>query len=171
MGHHVTGIDLTQSMILEARQVAQQLQIPAEFFVMDAEKPDFPAHSFDAVVTRNLTWSLPHLPQAYASWHELLRPGGVLINFDADYCREERPAALPANHAHRDITSDLMRDYEEMKDLLRPTQLPRPQWDQELLAQAGFGGITLDTQVWQRIYRETDEFYNPTPIFTVAAIA
>ena len=31
---------------------------------MDAEKPDFAPHSFDVLVTRNLTWGLPHLAEA-----------------------------------------------------------------------------------------------------------
>ncbi len=169
-GHKVTGIDLTASMIDEARRVAKSLGSDAQFLVMDAENPQFPARSFDAVVTRNLTWTLPHLDSAYKKWHELLKPGGVLINFDADYCRE-KPAPLPENHAHKLIDGSLMREYEAIKDTLRPMQCARPQWDVELLRSAGFGGISVDTSVWKRIYGEVDEFYNPTPIFTISAVA
>ena len=138
---------------------------------MDAAAPDFPAQSFDAIVTRKLTWCLPHLDQAYRKWHELLKPGGRLINFDADYCREEPPASLPEHHAHQDVGADLMREYERMKNILRPAQCPRPQWDLELLAAAGCSHITVDTGVWQRIYRKQDEFYDPTPGFVIAATA
>ena len=87
-GHHLTGIDLTEDMIQEAKRLSRVLELPAQFYVMDGENPDFPDGSFDAVITRNLTWSLPHLAQAYAQWRKLLKPQGVLINFDADYCRE-----------------------------------------------------------------------------------
>ena len=171
LGHRVTGIDLTPEMVTEARRMAGVLEIPADFYVMDAEAPPFAGGSFDAIVTRNLTWNLPHLQRAYTQWHGLLKPGGLLLNFDADYCREDASAPLPACHAHRDIDAGLMQAYERMKEALRPTQRPRPQWDVELLEAAGFRDIRVDTEVWRRIYGEVDEFYNPTPIFAIAAIA
>ena len=49
------------------------------------------------------------------------------------------------------------------------SQKERPAWDADLLLSAGFEQITIDTGVWKRIYREIDEFFNPVPIFTVAA--
>lgn len=168
-GHYVTGIDLTEEMLLQAKKSGEILKIPADFFVMDAEKPDFAPGSFDALVTRNLTWGLPHLQEAYRNWYDLLKPGGVLINFDADYCREKKVEVLPENHAHKGIAPALTQEYERFKDTLRPVQQARPQWDVQLLMEAGFCNITVDTGLWQRIYREIDEFYNPTPIFTIAA--
>lgn len=170
-GHHVTGIDLTPEMIDEAKQISCELKISSKFYVMDAENLDFPAQSFDAIVTRKLTWALPNLTQAYARWHELLKPGGILINFDADYCREKSSSPLPVHHAHQDVSADLMKEYERMKNILRPIQQPRPQWDVKLLTTAGFHNITIDTSVWQRIYNKLDEFYDPTPGFTITAIA
>lgn len=168
-GHTVTGIDLTEDMILQAKKSAEILGIPADFVVMDAEAPAFAPETFDALVTRNLTWGLPHLQEAYRNWYALLKPGGILINFDADYCREKQAEALPGNHAHKGIAPELSQEYERFKDTLRPVQQPRPKWDVELLTEAGFRNITVDTGVWQRIYQEFDEFYNPTPIFAIAA--
>ena len=46
---------------------------------------------------------------------------------------------------------------------------PRPQWDVQLLIEAGFERVTVDKGVYKRIYAEIDEFFNPTPIFTIAA--
>lgn len=170
-GHQVTGIDLTPDMITAAKATATCLSIPADFLVMDAEEPAFAPRSFDAIVTRNLTWTLPHLEAAYARWHTLLKLGGVLINFDGDYCREKVPDVLPPNHAHQGIGAKLMLEYESMKDILRPTQQPRPQWDIMLLKRAGFHNIQVDQSIWKRVYGQADEFYNPTPIFTISAIA
>ena len=45
----------------------------------------------------------------------------------------------------------------------------RPQWDTELLIAAGFEKACIDTGVYRRIYREKDEFFNPIPIFVIAA--
>ena len=169
-GHQVTGIDLTPEMIDEARQTAEKLGLAVDFQVMDGEEPAFAPGSFDAIVSRNLTWTLPHLERAYARWHSLLSPQGVLINFDADYCREEQKT-LPSHHAHETISSQLWGQYEEMKNKLRPQQRPRPQWDVELLQKAGFRQIAVDQEVWQRLYPKEDAFYNPTPIFAVTARA
>lgn len=170
-GHTVTGIDLTPAMIDEARRTAAALGSTARFAVMDAACPAFAPGSFDALVTRNLTWTLPDLAAAYRSWRRLLRPGGVLVNFDADYCRETAPAALPANHAHKGIAPALWAQYEQIKAGLRPAQQPRPAWDVQLLRRAGFAQVQVDGSVWRRIYARQDEFYNPTPIFALSARA
>ncbi len=169
-GHHVTGIDITPEMIKEAKRLSDKLNLSADFYVMDAEKPNLPKASFDAIVTRKLTWTLPNLPSAYRAWHELLKPNGVLINFDADYCREKK-TELPPHHAHQDVGDKLMSEYERMKSVLRENQKPRPQWDRELLLEAGFSSIEIDNDVWDRIYTQKDEFYDPTKGFAIIAKA
>lgn len=170
-GHQVTGIDLTEEMISEAKRTGEALNIPAAFSVMDAEAPDFAPGSFDVLVTRNLTWGLPHLENAYQNWHKLLKPGGILVNFDADYCREKNEQPLPENHAHKGIPDRMKQEYEAFKAELRPGQQPRPMWDMALLEKAGFRDIQIDEEVYRRIYCEFDEFYNPTPIFAITARA
>ena len=171
-GHQATGIDLTPDMIRGARETAEVLGIEADFHIMDAEHPDFEPESFDVLVTRNLTWTLPHLPEAYASWYHLLKPGGVLINFDADYGRvleEGDGEELPENHAHKLLDPFLKQENDEITMEIASYQMPRPQWDVQLLVEAGFEKISVDMGVYRRIYREIDEFYNPVPIFTIAA--
>ena len=172
-GHCVTGIDLTPEMIERARETAGILGLDAAFYVMDAEHPAFEPESFDLLVTRNLTWTLPHLEKAYGAWYGLLKPGGVLVNFDADYCRAleegQEETALPDNHAHKLVDPALQRENDEISMELYAYQMPRPQWDVQLLIAAGFQRVSVDVGVYSRIYREIDEFYNPTPIFTIAA--
>ena len=171
-GHTVTGIDLTSEMISRAEEFAKAVKVPAKFLVMDAECPNFPPESFDAIVTRNLTWTLPDLQKAYRSWHELLAKGGTLINFDADYCHEFSDAedlALLPDHAHKLIPTDLVAENEEITQELCAYQKRRPEWDLRLLLDAGFSRVTVDAGVWKRVYPVPDEFYNPTPIFTIAA--
>lgn len=172
MGHDVVGIDLTAEMIDAAKETAEQLELPAEFYVMDAERPDFPDESFDVVLSRNLTWTLPHLEAAYAQWYRVLKPGGILLNFDADYCRETPmpKQVLPEHHAHRDVSDDCVAMYEHLKGELVSGQSPRPGWDVALLNAAGFHDIAVDSTPSERLYRTMDEFYNPTPIFTICAV-
>ena len=85
LGHRVTGIDLTPSMIQEAKEIGQTLHSSAQFRVMDAEKLLFADESFDMVISRNLTWTLPHPQEAYREWQRVLKPGGLLLNFDGNY--------------------------------------------------------------------------------------
>ena len=171
-GHETTGIDLTPEMIEHAEHMAAVLGVDASFSIMDAEEPEFEAESFDVLVTRNLTWTLPHIEKAYREWFRILKPGGVLINFDADYSaalEEEDETELPENHAHKLVPDYLRAENDAITMELGAYHGPRPQWDVQLLVEAGFERVTVDMGVYKRIYREIDEFYNPTPIFTIAA--
>ena len=168
-GHRVTGIDLTEDMIRGARHSASILGINPTFLVMDAESPTFAPESFDAIVTRNLTSFLPNLPQAYKKWRGLLRKGGILINFDADYHHDHSYAPLPENHSHNDLTAEQNAAYAHIESEMRELQQPRPNWDMALLAGAGYQDRRVDRDCYHRIYREIDKFYNPTPIFCITA--
>ena len=171
-GHEATGIDLTPDMIERARETVNILGLDATFNVMDAERPEFDPESFDVLVTRNLTWTLPHLEEAYREWYKLLKPGGVLINFDADYSaalEEEDEIELPENHAHKLVPDYMRAENDAITMEVGAYQGPRPQWDVQLLVKAGFERVVVDMGVYKRIYREIDEFFNPTPIFTIAA--
>lgn len=169
-GHRVTGIDLTEEMIRGARRTAVRLELYPTFLVMDAEEPDFEQESFDAIVTRNLTSFLPNLPRAYEKWYGLLRRGGILINFDGDYHNVQADGTLPENHAHKDLTQAQNTAYAHISGALRAIQRPRPMWDLELLAEAGYRERRVDWDVYRRVYREIDRFFNPTPIFCLTAI-
>ena len=166
------GIDLTPNMIEHAKHMAAVLGLDARFQLMDAEEPDFESESFDVLVTRNLTWTLPHIEKAYREWYRILKPGGILINFDADYCaalEDEDEHDLPANHAHKLVPDCMMQENDSITMEIGAYHGPRPQWDVQLLIEAGFERVTVDTGVYRRIYAEIDEFFNPTPIFTIAA--
>ena len=171
-GHETVGIDLAPEMIEHAGHMAGVLGLDVRFAVMDAESPDLPSESFDAVVTRNLTWTLPDVQKAYTEWHRLLKKGGVLINFDADYSaaleKDDEPE-LPENHAHKLVPQEMKAENDAITLEIGKRQKPRPEWDVELLTGIGFEKVTVDTEVYKRIYAEVDEFYNPVPIFTVAA--
>ena len=73
------------------------------------------------------------------------------------------------NYAHKLIPPGLAEENDEITQELCAYQKRRPEWDLRLLIDAGFSRVTVDTGVWKRVYAEPDEFYNPTPIFTIAA--
>ena len=172
-GHYVEGIDLTASMIEEAKILAAKSGVNSVFKVMDAENLLYPDESFDIVLSRNLTWTLPHPRKAYGEWHRVLKKGGMLLNFDADYGKEHLVQdlnSLPQNHAHHNINSDLLAECDSIKANLDISQLRRPQWDSSVLQQIGFAHVDTDETVGKRIYSQHDEFYNPTPLFLIRAV-
>ena len=93
-GHRTTGIDFTRAMLQEAEETADSYAANASFLYMDAQALDFPDNSFDAIVTRNLTWTIPEPEKAYQEWHRVLRPGGILLNLYAIITRRN-PTFLP----------------------------------------------------------------------------
>ena len=59
LGHKVIGVDMSAKMLGEAKKNLRELKISADFKRMNAQSLDFDDETFDAVVTRNLTWTLP----------------------------------------------------------------------------------------------------------------
>ena len=89
-GHRLTGIDLTESMLETARENEKLFDVEIDFKLMNVQETTFPSESFDVIVTRNVTWTLPDPEKAYREWHRILRPGGILLNFDANYADNVR---------------------------------------------------------------------------------
>ena len=171
-GHEVTGIDLTPSMIESARQLAAEEGINCVFKVMDAEKPDFADDTFDVVISRNLTWTLPDPQGAYRQWIRVLKKGGLLLNIDGNYGKDNSAdtSSLPEKHAHHTLGNKVLLENEAIKRQLPITFHSRPAWDFEILSGIGIEEFRIDTGISKRIYINKDEFYNPTPLFALAAI-
>ena len=166
-GYQVTGVDLTPDMVENARTLAEEEKTDCEFLVMDAENLRFADESFDVVISRNLTWTLPDVKSAYREWVRVLKKGGILLNFDANYGLSDFTdlSELPDNHAHQEIGDDMMRECEEIKRQLPISSYSRPAWDLETLGAMKLQEFSVDLGISSRIYVEKDEFYNPTPMF------
>ena len=82
-GHKLTGIDCSKEMIEVAKKNCKNTD--SEFYVMDSHKLDFSDNSFDIIVCRNVTWTLYNPKKAYKEWTRVLKPGGKIIIFDANW--------------------------------------------------------------------------------------
>ncbi len=147
--YRVTAIDLTPKMLDEARKNAASLAERIEFIEMNAEHLLFADESFDVIVTRNLTWNLPHPEKAYSEWHRVLRKGGLLLNFDANWYNylfdEKAKVAYSAdrkNAAEKGVDDLNIGDrFEVMEKIARRipiSAIEGPDWDRELLTAMGF---------------------------------
>ena len=174
-GHRVTGIDLTPAMLAEAEQTAGAQGVSVRFLLMDAQDTDFPDGSFDALVTRNLTWTLPDPEAAYREWHRLLRPGGVLLNFDADYAENVRHQGQWRSsitetgvYGHCGMTPALSEENAAITLAVPASRHPRPAWDVGLCRAAGFSAVAADEAAGRRILGGRD--LPDAPLFLLKAI-
>ena len=163
----MTAVDLTPAMLAEAKKNAGALAGSTRFLEMNAEALDFANRSFDVVVSRNLTWNLPHPAQAYAEWARVLRPGGLLLNFDANwYAYLFDDAARRAYDRDREISAaqgvwdqNVGENFDVMDDIARRLPLSdvrRPEWDLAQLRALGLHA-EADEAVWQRVWSEDEK--------------
>ena len=170
-GHEIIGTDLTPEMVENSRKLAEEEGVSCAFMQMDAENPEFPDDTFDVVISRNLTWTLPNVEHAYQEWIRILKKGGILLNFDANYGMSDfsDTSGLPSTHAHYTVGDEMMRECEEIKRQLPISSYSRPAWDLETLGKMKLESFSIDLGISSRIYKEKDEFYNPTPMFLLCA--
>ena len=171
-GKEIFYYDVIDSTNTRAKQLAEEEQADCEFAVMDAENPEFPDGTFDVIISRNLTWTLPHVKHAYGEWLRVLKKGGVLLNFDANYGITDfsNVEDLPENHAHNMLGNEMMRECEEIKRQLPISSYSRPAWDLETLGAMSLKEFHMDLGISSRIYLEKDECYNPTPLFMLRTV-
>ncbi len=181
LGYDVTAIDLTPAMLEEAKKNAGSMSGSIRFMEMNAEALDFEDASFDVVISRNLTWNLPHPNAAYAEWVRVLRPGGLLLNFDANwyaYLFDEKAQAAydqdRINSAERGVwDQNVGENFDVMEDIARRVPLSsirRPAWDLAELRSLGLHA-RADERIWQRLWSEEEKLnFSSTPLFMVRAV-
>ena len=182
-GYRVTAGDYTPAMLDEARANARNegVEDVIRFARMDAEALEAANGTFDVVVSRNLTWNLPHPERAYAEWLRVLKPGGLLLNYDANWYAHLYDVELRrAYEADRQATQDagikdeyVGTDIDAMEDIARQMPLSpveRPAWDEGVLRELGAAQVEVDPQVWERVFSPEERVnYASTPMFRVKA--
>lgn len=177
-GYAVTAVDLTPSMLAEAKKNAGGLSNKIDFREMNAEALQFSDASFDVVISRNVTWNLPHPEQACAEWCRVLADGGLLLNFDANWY-----AYLFDDNAREGYRQDrknseemglgdvnIGENFDVMEDIAHKVPLSavnRPEWDVHVLTGLGLR-VCTDCQVWERVWdRQEKTNCASTPLFLV----
>ena len=181
MGYQVTAVDYTESMLKEARNNAGIWRDRICFLRMNAEQLEFPENRFDVIVTRNLTWNLPHPEKAYGEWCRVLKPGGLLLNFDANWYRylydrearegylKDRENILAEGVANETDGTDIPAM--EAIAVQAPLSLAlRPEWDRKVLERLGME-MEADPEIWRRVWTREERINNSsTPMFLIRAV-
>lgn len=178
-GYRVTAVDYTREMLEKAMENAGNLCERISFYRMDAQNLEFEDNRFDVIISRNLTWNLEKPDKAYEEWMRVLKPGGKLLNFDANwygylYDEEKRQAYERDRKNVEQMDLDdhyLCTDIDAMEQIALKMPLSakvRPAWDVEVLNRIGAGEVCADTQVWERVWSTEEKLnYGSTPMFMV----
>lgn len=181
-GYHVDAVDYTEGMLEKAKENAGDLCRNIRFWRMDAQKLDFEDNTFDVVISRNLTWNLEHPDVAYREWVRVLKAGGRLLNFDANwygYLYEEEQRKAYEND-RKNVENNSLDDHYLCTDIERMerialqvplSKISRPRWDVKTLREAGLLGIRTDTEIWKTVWSEEERLnYQSTPMFMVTGV-
>lgn len=180
-GHAVTGIDLSIGMLKQAEKNAHDFGVNCIFHPMNADNLLFDSNSFDLIINRNVTWTIPNMMDCYKEWRRVLSPGGRILIFDSNFnwnffdpehdrkfrelIREMKIAGVDSGSVN---TGFMFRNsYMETRPMLG---MPRPQWDRNMLIKLRYCNII--TWIDCLIGTELDRMPNPedaAPLFLICA--
>ena len=182
-GYTVTAVDYTEEMLEKAKEnLGKYTKYGLERVTlqrMDARNLEFADETFDVVISRNLTWNLEKPEQAYQEWMRVLKPGGVLLNFDANwygYLYDDKKREAYEND-RRNVEKGSLDDHYLCTDIDRmekiALQVPlsetkRPGWDVKVLEELKAEKIEVDENIWQQVWSEEEKLnYGSTPMFMI----
>ena len=178
LGHNVMAIDCTENMLEKAKKLAQSEDITADFLKMDSHALSFEDNTFDLLINRNVTWTLYDPEKAYKEWYRVLKPGGRLLIFDANwllgYYREDIRKQNQENeklfHEKYGSPWETGGHGDESHILSLPMgKVDRPEWDKQYLEKIGFQ-VTYEKSVIDELWGEDEKLiYGATPMFMIVA--
>ena len=185
-GYHVTGIDAAEGMLQKARQNVAEYGVDARILEMDCHALDFPDDSFDLVVSRNVTHALREHVTVYREWLRVLRPGGVLLIFDANWHlpqaseemylesmeREKKAIEVYGSDFSGNTVFDENAEFAPGKRHPHPLgDLMRPDWDNGILRAVGFESISYDRDITGPLWDDKEKLvYGNTPMFMLRGV-
>lgn len=184
-GHDVTGIDGSERMLYHARENAAAFGASPELLRGDFRSLEYPDGTFDLIVSRNVTHIIREHLKVYGEWYRVLKPGGVLLIFDANwhlpYC--PGPVREEAIRREREVLAKYGRgythdgSYEYIDSPLQPEDFRifgnalRPDFDCGVLRQLPFADISFERDVTDRLWSEKEKLaYGATPLFMLRAM-
>ena len=184
-GHDVTGIDGSEGMLAHARENAAHFGAAPVLMRGDFGNLPFEDDSFDLVISRNVTHIIREHLKVYGEWLRVLKPGGVLLIFDANWhlpyqigpVREEaiKREREGLEKYGRGFTYD--GSYEYIDSALDPEnyrvfgRAVRPDFDMGVLRQLPCRDITFERDVTEHLWSEREkDFYGATPLYMLRAV-
>lgn len=177
-GHLVTAIDYSENMLSCAKKNAENFNVCPEFFRMDINDLTFVDNTFDVIVTRNVTWTLEYPEQVYENLYRILKKGGILLIYDANWhlhffdndklkSVREREKLHFLKFGINEIVAVENREFFNKAPL---TSIQRPQWDRQILSKLGFE-VDINEDIGEILYEEWEKnLYGESPLFEICAL-
>lgn len=174
-GHTMTAVDCSAHMLDEAQRNARIAGVAPDFYKMDSHKLSFQDNSFDLIVCRNVTWTLYDPIKAYREWKRVLRPGGRMMVFDANWGLQAYDEEIRRkNEENADKYRKMFKKephptkwfYEEMF----LSDKVRPDWDMNALREIGIIPCcerNVNSQLWPFDYQVQ---FEATPMFMIVGV-
>ena len=185
-GYRVTGVDAAEGMLEKARKNIVEYGVDAKILEMDCHELAFSDRSFDLVVSRNVTHALRDHVRVYGEWLRILRPGGVLLVFDANWHlpqaseemyresmeREKKGIETYGSDFSGNTVFDDNAEFAPGKRHPHPLgDLVRPDWDAGILRALGFAEISWDRDITGSLWDDKEKLiYGNTPMFMLRAV-
>lgn len=186
MGCKVDAVDMSAEMLGTARANVRRAGVADQvsFHQGDVMSTPFAEETFDVIALRNVTWLMRDPEAAYREWHRLLKPGGKLLVFDANWYRYLVDPVVAAQRILDQSDGEVLGWNEEslatqaqetrceaMAACLPLTNEIRPQWDRRVLDAIGFSSIEVDADAWRRLWSEGEQvYYGSSPLFFIKAV-
>lgn len=178
-GYRVTAVDGTEAMLKEARKNAGPLEKKIRWILGDVQDLKIKDEQFDVLVIRNVTWNLEYPERAYREWLRVLKKGGILLNFDADWYGHlfDRKKREGYEADRRRVEERHLEDYyidtdiDKMEEIARQVPLSRqerPEWDCRVMRETGYASVICDDEIWKEVWTRDEKVnYASTPMFLV----
>ena len=167
-GHEVIGIDVSSQMLSKAKENMAITGFCADFRLMSAQELEFEPETFDAIVSRNLTWTLPDAAAAYKDWRRVLKTGGALMNFDSDLREVTFTKKEDASDVHAGISANMIDECNDIKNSMSINKYKRPDWDERVLSSLGFRVETV-ADIRNLVRTDAAMKYDDIPLFAIYA--
>ncbi len=184
-GHNVTGIDGSYGMLMHAKENAAKAGTSPTIISGDFGNLPFDDETFDLVVSRNVTHIIREHMKVYGEWLRVLKPGGVLLIFDANWHLPYQEGAIRDEAIRREkeglskyghgFTHD--GSFEYIDSELNPEnyrvfgKAHRPDFDIGVLTQLPCTEISFIRDVTAELWSEREKlFYGATPLFLLRAV-
>lgn len=181
-GHEVTGVDITEEMLQQARANAEKYNVQLDLKCMDVHNLEFADNTFDIIISRNVTWNLKYPEIFFKECKRVLKDDGRVIYFDANWylflydekSRAKKQVSDKRFEAKYGVKSDHSIDEIALTDVaynLPMSKNMRPQWDINNLHKFGLNIISVDSNINSLVYDEKEQLkYEATPMFMVVAV-
>ncbi len=168
LGHQVTSVDGAEGMVQCAARNLSSEGFKAKLYCGDAVALDREEdNSFDAIVSRDVIWTLYDPEKAYKRWLEVLKPGGILVVYDGNYRRDVRSLKIVLWKGLAAILTFLTEGrppkktthaQEDVFGKLPAVTTERPLMDQTILEKLGYEVLTVEGDDYRNSFKHLEHW-------------